>query len=84
MAPQDADHLVAHDLGHLLPRRERREHFLAHGLLLHVLDKLFDHLEVDVGLQQSDADLLQSHVHILGRQLAFSTQGFEDALEFFG
>ena len=53
---QDFDQFVMHDLDDLLRRRERRHHFLADGLCLDAVDKLLDHLEVDVGFQQRHAD----------------------------
>jgi len=47
---------------------------------LDVLDELLDDAEVDVGLQQCDADLAQGRFHIFGRQFSFAAQVFEDPL----
>jgi len=49
-------------------------------VLLDVLDELLDDAEVDVGLQQCDADLAQGRFHIFGRQFSFAAQVFEDPL----
>src|ERR1039458_1100044 len=66
-----------------LQRLERREHFLAHGLGLDVFDELFDNPEIDVGLQQRQADLAQRALHVFSRELAFAPQVLEDPLQFF-
>jgi hypothetical protein len=38
----------------------RHQHFLAHGLHLDVFDELLDHAEVNLGLEERDAELAQS------------------------
>jgi len=59
-----------HDLHDLLARREALHHLGAEGALLHVGDELAHHLEVDVGLQQRDADLAHGRIDVLVAQLA--------------
>ena len=80
VAAENLDQLIADDLDDLLGGRKRHEHFLAHGLLLDVFDELLDDAEVDVGFEQRDADLAQGGFHVLGRELAFAAQVFEDPL----
>ncbi len=46
-----------HDLHHLLAGREAPEHVLAQRALAHVGDEALDDLEVDVRLEQREADL---------------------------
>jgi hypothetical protein len=46
-----------HDLHDLLTGREALQHLLAGGALAHLLDEVLDDLEVDVGLEQREADL---------------------------
>ena len=84
VAAQDLDQLVADDLDDLLGGRKRREHFLAHGLLLDVFDELLDDAEIDVGLEQRHADFAQGGFHVLGRELAFAAQVLENPLQFVG
>ena len=80
VAAEDLDQLVADDFDDLLGGRERHEHLFAHGLLLDIFDELFDNAEVDVGLEQGDADFAQGRVHVFGGEFAFAAQVFEDAL----
>ena len=47
-------------------------------------DELLDDFEVDVGLEQRDADLAERLFHVFGGQLSFAAQVFEDPLQFFG
>ncbi len=84
MAAEKMDQLVAHDLDDLLRRRERSKHFLADGLLPDVLDELLDDAEMDVGLEQGDADFAQRRLHIFGGQFSFAAQIFEDTLQLVG
>ncbi len=71
------------DFDHLLGGRKRRKHFLAHGLFSNVFDQLLDDSEMNVGLEQSDADLPQSGLHVLRRELPFAAQVLEDPLQLF-
>src|SRR5215203_570692 len=73
--------LVAHDLDHLLGRREALEHLLAQRALAHPLDEGLDHPEVDVGLEQRHPDLAQRRVEGLGRDPALALELAEDVLE---
>ena len=84
MLAQDLHHFVVDDLDHLLRRRKRAEHFLPHRLHLDRLHQLLDDLEVDVGLQQRDANLFERALHVLGSELALAAKVLENALELFG
>ena len=49
--------LVVHDLHDLLARRQALEDCLPHGTLADPRDEVAHHREVDVGLEQGEADL---------------------------
>ena len=49
--------LLVHDLHDLLPGREALQHVLPERPLAHLSDELPDDVEVDVGLEQGEADL---------------------------
>ena len=63
-AAQQRDHLVAHHADDRLGGREALEDLLAHGPDAHPLEELLGHLEVDVGLEQGQADLAQGGVDV--------------------
>ncbi len=81
---EQRNQFVADDLDHLLGGRERGEHFAADGLLADVLDEVGDDLEVDVGFEQSDADLAQSFGDVFFGERALAAKALEDALQFVG
>ena len=56
---EQRDHLVADDLDDLLRRREAAEHVLPHRPVANAVDERLDDLEVDVRLEQREADLAQ-------------------------
>ena len=56
-APEQVGQLVVDDLDDLLAGREALQHLLAERTLAHALDEGADDLEVDVGLEQREADL---------------------------
>ena len=58
-AAHERDQLLVHDLHDLLRRREALHDLGAEGALLDVGDELAHDLEVDVGLEQRQADLAQ-------------------------
>ncbi len=82
MRAEHLHHFVANDLDDLLAGRKRGEHFVAHGLFFDGLDELFGDAEMHVGLKQCDANFAQRGLHVFRREFAFSTQVFEDPLEF--
>jgi len=80
---KNLDQFVAHNLDDLLARGERGQHFLADRLSANLVDELLDHLEVDVGLEQREADFAQRLVNVLLGELGLPAEGLEGALEFF-
>ncbi len=64
-AGQDGGQLLVNDLYDLLAGAETLQHVASHGPLLDPVDQLPGDFEVDVGLQQCQADLAQSLVDIL-------------------
>jgi len=75
------DELVAHHLDHLLGGRQAAQHLLAEGALAHPLDERLDHPDVDVRLEESEADLPQRRLQHLGGDRALALQLAEDVLE---
>ena len=81
LAAERRGELVADDLDHLLGRRQALEHLLAECLLLDPGEKLLDHPEVDVGLEQRQTNLLQRRGEMLLGDPALALQAAEDVLE---
>ena len=76
------------DLHDLLARVQAGQQLAAHGALAHARHELLDHLEIDVRLEQCEADLAQRAVEVgfgdlclatkaLGQRLEARGQGFE-------
>ena len=80
---EDLDQFVAHNLDDLLARRERGQHFLADRLGADLVDELLDHLEVDVGFEQRQANFAQCLVNVLFGELGLPAEALEGALKFF-
>ncbi len=80
--PSSVDQLVAHNLDHLLGRRERRKHFGSHSLDPNVLDQVAGNVQVHVGFQQCNANLAQRFMDVLFGQRALAAQVLEGALQF--
>ena len=73
--------LVEDDLHHVLRRGERIEHLGGEAALLGLGDEFLDDLEVDIGLEQRQADFAHGGVDILFGQLALAAQAAEDVLK---
>jgi hypothetical protein len=58
--------------------------FVAEGLGADVLDEVFDDVEVDVGLEEGEADLAQGVGDVLVGDGALAAEGLEGALELVG
>ena len=58
--PMSWTEFVVHDADDLLAGIERSEHVLAERLLGDALDEVVGDVEIDVGLEQGGADLLQA------------------------
>ena len=79
-APQEGDHLVAHDPQDRLVGAEALQDVLAGRLLAHSVEELLDHPEVHVGFEQGEANLSERRIHVGFGQSALTTQRPEDAL----
>ena len=77
---QQGDQLVTDDLDHLLGRRKSGHHLLAHRLLPDVVDKLLDHVQVDVGFEQGYADFPQGVPNIFFGDGALTAEILEGPL----
>ena len=73
--------LLVDDLHHLLARIEALQHLGAEAALLQRLGEAFDDLEVDVGLEQGEADLAHRRVDVALVQLAARADVGEGRLE---
>ena len=62
--PEHLDHLVAHDAQDGLIRGQALQHFLAGGAGADPLDDLLRDLEVDVRLEEGEADLAERGVDL--------------------
>ncbi len=83
IAAQDLDQFIAKNLDDLLGRRERGRHLLPNRLLLDMIDELFYDLEVDISLEQRQADGTQRLLHVFFVEGGFAAQGLKRALQFF-
>ena len=82
VAAEDVDELVVDDLDDLLGGAEGGGDLLAEGADADVLDEVGDDVEVDVGLEQGEADLAEGFGDVLVGEGALAAEGFEGALEF--
>ena len=83
-AAHERDELLVDDLHDLLRRREALHDLGAERALLDVRDELAHDLEVDVGLEQRQADLAHGGVDVLGGELAVALEALHDPLEAVG
>ena len=82
--PRVVDELVADDFDDLLGGVEGGGDLGAEGLGADVLDDFAGDVEVDVGLEEGDADLAEGVVDVFVGEGALAAQVFEAALELFG
>ena len=83
-AAHERDELLVDDLHDLLRRREALHDLGAERALLDVRHELAHDLEVDVGLEQRQADLAHGGVDVLGGELAVALEALHDALQAVG
>jgi len=81
---EEADKFVVDDFDDLLARGDALEDFLADALLLHAVDEFADDFEMDVGAEESRADLFEGLGHVFFREFADATEVAESVAEFFG
>ncbi len=79
---EDVDEFVVDDFDDLLGGRERGGDFFADGAGADVLDELGDDGEVDVGLEEGEADLAEGVGDVLVGDGALAAEGLEGTLEF--
>ena len=79
---EDVDEFVVDDFDDLLGGREGGGDLFADGAGADVLDELVDDGEVDVGLEEGEADLADGVGDVLVGDGALAAEGLEGALEF--
>ncbi len=79
--PHQLDQLVIDDLDHQLAGLEAADHFLAHGLLLDLFDKVFDDAKVDIGFEQRGAHLAHGIADVFLADAAPARQAAKDVTE---
>ena len=70
-----------HDLDDVLAGREALQDIAAHGALADTVDELLDHGEVDVGLEQGQADLAHGLGDVVLGQAALASEAVEGGAE---
>ena len=68
LAPQKLNKFVMNCLYYLLGRTDALEHFLAKTFIAHIVDKIPDHIVIDIGFQKRKAHLPESGLHIFFRK----------------
>ena len=81
---QEGGKLLMDYLDHLLARGDALQHLAAHGPLLDPVDQFPCDTEVDVGLQEGQADLAERLVHVPFGEAAAVAQAVEDRGELIG
>src|SRR5262249_29895131 len=84
LAPQQLDELVPYHLDHLLDRVEAGHDVTTERARLDPLDELLRHFEVDVGIEQSIADLLRRLADVPLRAATLPSQIADDFLQLVG
>src|ERR1700722_5047848 len=78
----EVDELIVNNLNNLLASCDAIDDFLAQGLSLNLIDKLFDHPKVDVGLKKSKANIFECALDIVFIDFTLPTNFFETGQEF--
>ncbi len=81
---EELGELVEHDLDDVLGGRERVEHLARHAALLAGGHETLDDLEVDVGLEEGEADLAHGDVDVILREAPLAAELVEGVLESVG
>src|SRR5262249_9543639 len=80
---KDGNQFIANNLDHLFAGRERGHDVLAERLVLDLVDKLFYNLEVDIGFQQSHANLAKRFLDIVFIEDGLAAKALKSALKLF-
>ena len=72
---------VVDNLHDLLSRLDTLHNFLAEGLAFDPVDKIADHLEIDIGIEQRESNLAQRFADVLFGNLPQPAQVSERILE---
>lgn len=83
-AAEDFDEFVVEDFDDLLAWGDGAEDFLAHGFGFDGFEEVFGDLEIDVGLEEGEADVLHGVGDIRLADAAEPAQFFEGVFEFVG
>ena len=81
LAAEDRDELLVDDLDDLLAGIQAGEQVGPDGALADARDEVLDDLEVDVGLEQGEADLAQRDVEVGLGDPCLAAQALGDALQ---
>ena len=84
LAAEHLDQSVVHDLDDLLRAGDRLEDLLAERALAYGRNELADHLEVDVGLEQRDADIAQRLLEVRLAHARAAAQALEGRVQLVG
>ena len=72
---------IPHHLDDLMTRRQALQHFLSDGFDANSFNEVLDDLEIHIGFEQRQADLLQGLADVLLRKHTLPTKLLEDLLE---
>src|SRR5207237_1628960 len=73
--------LFPHDLHDLMARGQALQHLLADRLFTDVVNEVFDDLEMNIRLKESQTDFLQRFCNVLFRQDPVTTESLQDCLK---
>ena len=82
-AAHETGKLLVDDLDHLLTGEQGLHDLGTHGALGNDLDEVLDHLEVDVGLQQSELDLAHTRLDVGLGQGALTAEFLKGLIQLF-
>ena len=82
-AAHETGELLVDDLDHLLTGEQGLHDLGTHGALGNDLDEVLDHLEVDVGLQQSELDLAHTRLDVGLGQGALTAEFLKGLIQLF-
>jgi hypothetical protein len=78
---EQADQFIVDDFDHLLARLDRLDDLIAEGLSLDPFNEIAGHTELDIGVQQGEADVAQGITHVRLGDFSEPAEIAEDVLE---